>query len=295
LKNFPTDVAISWETPSAFNDPKIKKNVKLKLCEMQVCHLSDKEMVAAAENLDYMCTLSQWHRKFIVHSGLRMPFEKVIVFPNGIRLERYKKSDFEAKIDKKIKNNPKFVYSSSPDRGLWYLLQMWPYIREEFPKAELSVCYGLEDWVNAVKWSHGRIAEMALGIIELLNQPGIKNLGKIGQDQLAKLQMEADAWLYPFDPMSPTESGCISAIENAAAGNPIITTDADCMELEFGKFGYIVKLPFYPKEFAEKTIEILHDTDYMKHMRIEGRKFAEKRDWNLIANQWLEFFKEEVK
>jgi glycosyltransferase involved in cell wall biosynthesis len=281
--------------PSIFDDPNISKNAGLRLCEMQVCHLSDKEMLTAGKNLDYMCALSEWHKNFLLHSGLKMPEEKVLIFPNGIDIKRYKKEEISSKISKKVPKNAKFVYSSSPDRGLWYLLQIWPFLREEYPEATLDVCYGVEKWTNQLKWTHGRIGEMALGIETLITQPGVNNLGKIGQDQLSRLQLEADAWLYPFDPMSPTESGCITAIENAAAGNVMVTTDADCMKDEFGKFSKIIPLPFQPEYFAEETISFLNDTPFIEYSRTIARKFAEERDWSVIAKQWTDLFQREVK
>jgi len=293
LGNFWHDVVIAWEMPSIFDDPNIVRNTGLKLCEMQVCHLNDKEMVAAGNNLDYMCTLSEWHKNFLIHSGLMMDNEKVLVFPNGIDVKRYKNDEILPKISKKVPKNAKFVYSSSPDRGLWYLLQIWPFLREEFPEATLSVCYGVDKWVNQLKWAHGRIGEMAVGIEDLMKQPGVENLGKIGQDQLSRLQIEADAWLYPFDPMSPTESGCITAIENAAAGNAMVTTNADCMEDEFGRFSKIIPLPFIAKEFAEETITYLKDTPYLEYNRTLGRKFAETRDWKEVSKQWNQLFKDQ--
>ncbi len=295
LGNFKHDVVTGWEIPSIFDDPKIAKNTGLKLCEMQVCHLQDKEMISAGKNLDYMCTLSGWHKDFLLHSGLQMLEEKVVVFPNGINIKRYEKDKIMQKMNKKVPKNAKFVYSSSPDRGLWYLLQIWPFLREEYPEATLDVCYGIENWINQVKWAHAKIGEMAVEIENLINQPGVNNLGKIGQDQLSKIQIEADAWLYPFDPMSPTESGCITAIENAAAGNAMVTTDADCMESEFGKFSRIIPLPFQPEFFAEETINYLNDTPFIEYHRNLAREFAEKRDWATIAKQWVSFFEQEVK
>jgi len=199
----------------------------------------------------------------------------------------------EKKFNAPVFDNPRFVYSSSPDRGLWQLLQSWPYIREEFPNAELSVCYGVDKWVDLLKWAHNRSGEMAIQIQELIKQPGVTDLGKIGQDRLARLQMEADAWLYPLDSIQSTETGCITAVENAAAGNTIITTDCDCMEEEFGKIGTIVPLPFDAQKFAEEAINVLRDEDFMNYQREVGREFAENRDWRLISKQWLQFFSDQ--
>jgi glycosyltransferase involved in cell wall biosynthesis len=296
LANFYHDVVIAWETPSVFDEEQIRSNSRLKICEMQVCHLSDKERKAAEKYVDYMAVLSEWHGDLLQNSNVEMEKEKYVVFPNGVDITRYPKNFFDSKVKNTIRSNVKFVYSSSPDRGLWYLLQMWPLIREEFPKAELDVCYGVEKWTDALKWSHGRVGEMALEIESLIKQPGIKNLGKIGQDRLSELQLGADAWLYPLDSMSNTESGCISAVENAAAGNPIFTTDCDCMEDEFGDIGIIVDLPFNKDEFVEEVIRVLRDQEYMEHLRVIGRQFAEKRDWSIISEQWLNLFnKKEVK
>lgn len=194
------------------------------------------------------------------------------------------------KLTKKVGDSPKFVYSSSPDRGLWKLLQSWPLIRKEFSKAELFVCYGVKNWTEQAKWSHGRVGQMAVEIDRLIEQPGVKDLGQIGQDKLAKLQMKADAWLYPLDSIQSTETGCITAIENAAAGNPIITTDCDCMEEEFGEIGTIINLPFEADYFVDAVVDVLKDQELIEYQRTIGREFAENRSWGVISEQWLQLF-----
>jgi len=290
LANFDWDVAIAWECPSVFADERVRERIKLKVTEMQVAHLSSYEQQALEKYCDVLAVLSEWAGDLLLHSGLEFDKENIQVFPNGVDIKRYPKEFVEQKLKSPVFDNPHFVYSSSPDRGLWQLLQSWPYIREEFPKAKLSVCYGVKKWTEHVKWAHSRPGEMAVQLIELMKQPGVTDLGKIGQDRLAELQMEADAWLYPLDSIQSTETGCITAIENAAAMNPIITTDCDCMEDEFGKIGTIVPLPFDAAQFAQAAIDVLHDEDFMEYQREAGREFAEKRDWGLISQQWLQYF-----
>jgi glycosyltransferase involved in cell wall biosynthesis len=289
LTNFEYDVVIAWECPALF-DQDIQ--TKLKMCEMQVCHFTPTQREAAEEHCDYVAALSEWHKGFLLSDGLNMPEDKVVVFPNGVDIKRYPLSIVRNK--GKIGSNPKFVYSSSPDRGLWQLLQSWPYIRQAFPGAELMVAYGVSKWTNQLKWSHNRQGIQALEIELLMKQDGVRDLGKIGQDVLAKLQLEADAWLYPLDSIAATESGCITAVENAAAGNPIITTNCDCMESEFGPVGVIAELPFDAKEYADCVEYVLTDEDIVKSLRKDGREFAESRDWSKIAKQWTNFFEEKL-
>jgi glycosyltransferase involved in cell wall biosynthesis len=290
LANFNWDVAIAWECPTVFEDERVRDRIGLKVTEMQVAHLSPREQSALEQYCDVLAVLSEWAGDLLLHSGVKIDKENVKVFPNGVDISRYPLKFVKQKFNAPVLHNPKFVYSSSPDRGLWQLLQSWPYIREEFPEAELSVCYGVEKWSSYVKWAHTRSGEMAVQILKLMDQPGITDLGKIGQDKLAELQLEADAWLYPLDSIQSTETGCITAIENAAAGNTLITTDCDCMEEEFGKIGTIVPLPFNAEEYASEAIKVLRDEDFMNYQRESGREFAEQRDWGLISKQWLQFF-----
>lgn len=294
LANFPYDVVIAWECPSLFEEELIRENVKLKVCEMQVAHLNEKETQAAAKYIDKMAVLSDWHGQLMSNAGLESIKEKFVTLPNGVDIGRYPRQQFERKLTKKVGKSPKFVYSSSPDRGLWQILEVWPYLRKEFPQAELFICYGAKQWIEQTKWAHGRVAQMAVEIERLLDQPGVKDLGKIGQDVLATLQLDSDAWLYPLDSIQSTETGCITAIENAAAGNPIITTDCDCMEDEFSFVGEIVELPFDPESFAERTIQVLKDHELVVYLREIARDFAEKRDWRKISKLWLQMFQNDL-
>lgn len=289
LANFPWDVAIAWECPSVFEDHRILNSVNLKICEMQVCHFSGNEQIAAGDFCDYTAVLSKWHGEFLKNGGLNMDDDEIVVLPNGIDLSRYPKDKIKPFDSKRP---VKFVYSSSPDRGLWYLLQIWPKILKDFPDAELLITYGAQNWIDFNKWSHGRAGEMAVEIEMLMKQKGVKDIGKVGQSELAKLQLEAIAWPYPLDAMNATESGCITAIENAAAGNPIITTNCDCMPSEFGSVGRIVELPWNPDSFYKALYSVLTDEEYYNNLQYRGRQLAEKRDWSFIAKQWNKLFEE---
>jgi glycosyltransferase involved in cell wall biosynthesis len=292
LANIPVDIGIAWECASAFEDYRILNNIKLKICEMQVCHFSPQEMTATAEYCDYVAALSSWHKEFLLHQGLEMDDDEVVVLPNGVDVSRYPEDKITYGRD--FSRAPKFIYSSSPDRGLWNLLKIWPRIRKDFENAELLVGYGAKNWINYNKWSHGRQGEMAVEIERLMELPGVIDIGKIGQDKLAELQLDATVWLYPLDAMSSTESGCITAIENAAAGNPIVTTDVDCMGSEFGRIGRIVDMPFEEEVYYNAVKDVLTDEDYYLSLQNKGRKFAESRDWNIIAQSWLDLFTQHV-
>lgn len=290
LINQPWDAVVTWEFPSIFNSEKVRENSGVKICEMQVAHFPENEQTPAEEHCDYVAALSDWHKQFLEYSGLEMKKGSVVSLPNGIDIDRYPKHLVEQKIrnyDSAIKD-PVFIYSSSPDRGLWNILLAWPKIRKYFPGAEIFITYGMTDYINRMKWAHTRNAQMCLEIEDLVKQDGVTNLGKIGQKELAELQINADAWIYPSDPVWPTETGCISAIENAAAGNPMIISDSDCLPSEFGHISKVSDLPFDADDFVEKIQSLLCDPAAYQQAAIKGREFAETRTWDLIGEQWLD-------
>lgn len=285
LYNFPWDVAIAWECPSIFNEEGIRENIKLKITELQCADFPDDEQLECA-NLysDYVAPLSKWHKEYLISRGLEKTDDEIVVFPNGIDISRFTLTE------KPLRKPWRFVYSSSPDRGLWHLLKCWPRIRQLDNEAELVVTYGVNKWVETLKWSHGRQGEMAVEIERLMKQDGVVDFGKVGQKQLAKLQTSSVAWLYPLDAIQATETGCITALENMAAGNPVITTDCDCMEDEFSSVGIIVPLPFEVDKFMESVEFVLTDDNAYKTLQEQGYEFIQKRDWRLIARQWENFF-----
>ena len=62
------------------------------------------------------------------------------------------------------------------------------------------------------------------------------------------------------------------------------------MATEFGRIGRIVDLPWNPDNYYNAVKDVLTDEDYYINLQKKGRKFAESRDWSLIATQWISLF-----
>lgn len=297
LAAWPYDAVVAWECPSIFDNDHVKDKQRVRLTHLQVAHFSEGEQEAAMEHSTGIVALSPWARDFLVSSGLE--HDNLYVRPNGVDISMY---PFEKAFNKPKK--PSFVYSSSPDRGLAHLLKIWPHIRKRMPDANLYVAYGAEKFVSNLRWAHSRVGEMCLDIIDGMKQEGVIDLGKIGQKQLAELQLNAHGWLYPADTIQATETGCITAIENMAAGNVCITSDADCLEDEFGQSfmggttkkseyrppAQIEPLPVDYERWAELAVALIDNHQML--FQNAGRAFAEKRDWSKIAPTWIDLFKE---
>lgn len=290
FSNFPYDVVVAWECPSVFNKPAVQENIKLKLNHLQCCNYpSEDEQELAGELCDFTIALSEWHKGYLIYDGLKMNPDNIIVLPNGINLKNFPRNK-----DKVLKKPWRFVYSSSPDRGLWHLLKLWPHIRKLDSEAELCVTYGVKQWCEFLKWSHNRQGEMAVEIQRLMRQDGIADFGKIGQDKLAKLLSSATAWVYPLDPAAPTETSCITILENFAAGNPCIVSDADLMEDEYGDYALVVPLPFVEENFMSALEYLLGDETAYNDYKERGYDFVLDRDWSTVSKRWITFMQENL-
>lgn len=283
--NFPVDVIVSWEESRLFKYPKVRDAARLTVIEMQVAHLDTTEECDAGT--DVYAALSPWASEFLGNQG-HIKAEKIVVLPNGIDVGRY--SAFQPAYNSP-KNTPlEFFYSSSPDRGLHHLLNLWPRLRAKYPDSLLHVCYGVEHWTTNVRWSHNMQAETALDVEEGLKQDGVVYHGKIGQTELAELQQRCDLLLYPCDPMQPTETGCITIIEAGAAGVPVVTTNADCLGSEFGMTTMQIELPFSEDAYLEAIDQVLSDKGLYYRLQQHNYWLAMERSWANIAEAWLDMF-----
>jgi glycosyltransferase involved in cell wall biosynthesis len=240
------------------------------------------------EATDVYAVLSEWAGEYLCQQDANINPEKIVVLPNGVDLNRYSRPNFTRNWSGD--SGYRFYYSSSPDRGLNHLLHLWPKLLNRLPDSELYVAYGVEHWLDAVKWTHNMQAEAALAVAEGLNQPGVIYTGRIGQNELARLQERSDALLYPCDTMQPTETGCITVVEAGAACTPAIITDDDCLGSEFNQTTAQVSLPFNEDEYIDLVEEIVKDDKAYRFYQEANHDLAASRDWRIIAEDWLMMF-----
>ncbi len=176
------------------------------------CDFGDQLTPARADNIDHLVALSAWHRK---HLAERYPFaaSKLTQSRNGIFLPWF--TDGEPPDRKR-----RVVYTSSPDRGLDILLELWPQIREQVPDAELVHSYA--PVYDAIAEQRPDASAHRDKIRELASQPGVRRIGGLGQPQLALLLRSSMVWALPSwsTPARQRfpETSCIGAMEAQAAG-----------------------------------------------------------------------------
>jgi glycosyltransferase involved in cell wall biosynthesis len=282
------DVLVSWRTGRMLRWVNAKVRV-IWAHDLAILGYEEDRANGITRRADRIFVLSEFHKGRFCETHGFAP-EEVFVTRNGISLERF---------DQKVARNPhKAVYSSSPDRGLAVLLDMWPAVRERVPGAELHVFYGFDNW-RAVARDYGQPMQRYLvrNLEERArNTEGVVFRGSVDQKTLAREMLSAGVWCLPtwFE-----ETHCIGAAEAQAAGLRVISTaDLGALPETVGDRGVLVEGDWLSPEYQEKFVDEIEyamedawDPDPNLPAREELQTYAREHfSWDGVVDEWeIEF------
>lgn len=200
-------------------------------------------------NFQGIGVLSEWHKNFILEHFPFVDEKQLFFFSNGYNEELYGNAD-------KVEKENAMVWSSQPERGFNFLMEkVIPLIKEKIPDFKVYFCY--PNYVG-----NGN---------EYLNKDVVFK-GPLAKKELSDLQKKCKIWIYPN--LGEKENGefffetfCITALENAMAGNAIITNDGGGLGTTLKGYEFMEKYDTgkisnneeYAKTLAEKAILCLTD------------------------------------
>ncbi len=95
---------------------------------------------------------------------VRIP--KITIIGNGLDVDRFKGIK-----EKRIPN--RFIWCSSPDRGLEELLNLWPLLKKKLPDAQLRIFYGWDYFDSSLHIPAQREFKERLRV--LIKQDGVES------------------------------------------------------------------------------------------------------------------------
>lgn len=237
------------------------------------------------DKLTKIIVLSKAHRDNLPD----VPDEKFLISSNGF---------FEHNPKEKLTNDPKkVIYTSSYDRGLEHILNMWGDVVKEVPDAELHIFYGWKLFKHFYRGNPERMAWQRK-MDKLMTQKGITHHDRVGQPEMESWYKKCGLWAYPSHFY---EINCISAIKAQAWGAVPVTTDYAALK-ETVKFGKKIGGEIYDNyglspevttKFKEALILALKDPEWQKKERKGMPKWAaENYSWEGVANNWNTEFKD---
>lgn len=303
------DLFISSRRPDIFSS---KIQARQKWLWFHDIHCGPSFTPDVAEDIDAIVCLSKWHANYLKsvypflkdapvwdfdHNSLTykdggLPGKfyedaKVIKQPvmaiigNGINKER-----FTELTEKRLPHS--FIWMSSPDRGLYEVLELWPKIREALPDATINIFYGWEyfDWTLHIREQR----ELKDKLKKLIKQDGVKWCGRVGQDELAKELMKTDALLYP-PPHTFRETYGISFLEAQAAGVINFYRKNGALGETIGNRGIALPMDTKSDMIIKRIVDTFANYEKCVMLRERGRKYALGRDWSVQGDKMLKLFR----
>lgn len=241
---------------------------------------------------DAIFALSDWHidnyTKGTTDNG-KMPHFKPFFWKtsNGVDTDLIA-ANIRPKVSKKL------IYTSRPERGLFFLLRdIMPRLIEKDPEITLSYCaydlpgFPLSDEVKAIQ---AACDEMAATMPN-----NVKKLGALSKAELYQEISSAQIWSYSS---CFQETYCIGAIEAAACGTAVVTTrDGALIEtVADSRNGTLIPgqpgTGEYTNRYVEAILYLLKKERRLRQFQEHGPRLVKERGlgWAAVAEKWEKKF-----
>lgn len=222
-----------------------------------------------------------------------VPDNKIMVIPNGMDLSTLKGTD---------KKDPMLIINtSSPERSMDVLPDLFAEVRKKVPKARLQWAYGW-DLFKLVHANDPKKMQWMRDTQKRMQEVGIESLGKLSQADVGKLYGKATVFAYPTE---FAEIDCISVKKAQAAGCVPVVTDFGAMaESTWGgyqvhstktkdtwarpyQFHFGLEDPKAQKHWIAFCVKALKEGNPKKSLEYMQRR-ASDFAWDIIAKRWHE-------
>lgn len=283
------DAAVVWNHPDALHG--VKARLRVLSCQINTV------LGRPGDTVDLWLSPSEAHRKRLQNHH-PAPWE---VVPDGCDLE-----PFDALFAAGFQKVPgRVVWTSSPDRGLHWLLQEWPMIKRAAPHASLRVFYKLKPWLDhfrakpalmedSIQEQHQRALYIEAAMPRLVNM-GVEFFDSVSRVQIAQEVAAAEVFAYPCDTVIWSEGWSVSTAEACAARSCPIITNADAFPEVWAGLP-MVDLPLSKNapKFRELVIRALTDSAFRDDVNVKARALAEKFTWRKATERMMSVLEEHL-
>jgi len=292
VNNLVSEIDSSYDAVISWSEPDLLRYVP-DTC-VRVCYQMLNDWSYCQEGFhdvtDIFITVSHKLQEFITAKMKYPSLEKWNVIPLGCVPELYKDERVPGRI----------VWTSSADRGLMNLLEIFPAVKKAVPEATLKIFYHfnygdlLKIEPNTQATNHPHVVEMAhrlrycVETIKRLKLLGVEHVGSVSRDRIVKELNEASVFAFPADTVAFTEGFSCSTLEALASFTVPVITDMDCLGEVYNDSGaVVVPSPVRPniKQFTEEVIKGLQNKSHADNVIAKCREFAKQHTWQNTAQK----------
>lgn len=278
-----------WHAAYSWNEPDPLRPIHwsvIRMCNLQINSFNHCQP-GYDDFVDVWTSPSDSHRKVV---GATAPNpQKWIVVPNGCDPSQYE-------VREKIKG--RVIWASSPDRGLHWLLQVWPQVKAAVPEASLRIFYHIDRWVShftsvdtRVDPSYPEFASRAFYLQEAVRRIvprkdlSVEIFDSVSRKRMASEMSDAQVLGYPCDTVLYTEGFSATIMESCAAGILPVITDQDAFGEVYGGHVPMVKSPVGPRinEYRDLLIRALKDDVFRTEALTKTKALSERYTWKKIT------------
>lgn len=268
--NTKLDIAIAWRTPDAGN--RLKKQAQaVYLWPHDTFHwpLSHKQI----NDFKDVLWLSKWQRdQWISVNPIFIKFKHI--FGNGIPPDQFHPVE--------NRSNPQAcIYGSNYARGLELLLDIWPDVKKQFPKATLDIYYGWQHWGLLAPEKEAKMRKQVADLAPL----DVKEHGLVGHEELNRAYEQASLWTYPC--IAP-ETFCITAIRAQLAGAIPVIIEGSALK-ETVRFGFKCQKT---EDYLNTLLKAMEESEKisLEDRKKMGEFVLKEYTWRAIAEKWKKLF-----
>ena len=226
-----------------------------------------------------LLTVSNWQAKTLcAHSGF--PIEKTWYIGNGIHPEYFKKE-----VEKKRK---RLIYSSSPNRGLKFIPDLYNTLIKKHPDLEIHI-FSSAKMYSGYAAGEAQLAPIVPEIVSRLKElPNCHYHESTLQKDLAKEFMKSSILFYPCD---FPETSCITAIEAQAAGCAVLSSNYCALPETVADAGILIRgkpgSSEYLRSYLAAADILLSDDELLERLSKRGKeRVAKHYHWDHVAERF---------
>ena len=162
-----------------------------------------------ASKIDWALAMSPVHRKSLLDQYPFLNASRVVVLGGGIDSDRI------VKLEPEERDPYRLIWTSSPDRGLEVMLDIFQRAREFEPRLHLHIHYGWNNCDAAIAADPKHPTARLKAKVMAMDQTNVVWEGRTTKAELYKSYMQSNLWVYPT---AFLETFCVASAEAQAMG-----------------------------------------------------------------------------